>query len=232
MKSKSTLLFLSILLLVLVIGILTAQAQLRNFNQPDPDEGVRTLPTAGAAAGRVPAGRVVWHFVGRVIITPTGPDLLGYLTFIDGLPGPFFDGPAGEETAFFTLRLTAFGSTEEVTPGGDVGVMLLGPGAKFDVFHDPSPNQNWSDPATFSDGQLIGTFEESHFMSTGVGPASFNLFSSDLVFSDRFMFQGTMEDLGRIVPNGVTISNYSSNTPVSTDPFTIGFTGSAVAIGK
>ncbi len=166
-------------------------------------------------AGRVPAGRVAWHFVARLIFTPTGPELIGYLSFIDGLPGPFFDGPAGEGTAFFTLRLTMGGSTfEQVTPGGDVAVTLIGPGAKFDVFHDPSPNQVWSDPGTFSDGQLIGTFEESHFMGTAIGPSAFNLFSSDLVFSDVFRFQGTRQDLGRIVPFGVTINNTGSTTPI------------------
>ena len=168
------------------------------------------------------------------LITPTGPDLIGYLTFIDGLPAPFFDGPAGEGTAFFTLRLTPGSAQpfEEVTPGGDVDVLLVAPGPKFDVFHDPSPNQDWSDPDTFSDGQLIGTFEESHFMGTTIGPAAYNLFSSDLVFSDSFMFQGTRQDLGRIVPFGVTINNYGTNTPIFDPFFTLPFTGSAVAIGS
>ena len=68
-------------------------------------------------------------------------------------------------------------------------------------------------------------------MVTGIGPGSFGLFSSDLVFSDAFTFQGTEENLGRIVPNGVTINNNTSNTPVSFDPLALGFTGSAIAIG-
>ena len=196
---------------------------------------ISSLPSdllAAKSAGRVPAGRVAWHFVSRIQFTATGADLFGYLTFIDGLPEPFFNGPAGEGTAFFTVRLTGGPAPTFVTPGGDVDVTLIGPGATFDVFFDPSPNQDWSDPDTFSDGQLIGTFEESHFMGTAIGPSGFNLFSSDLVSSHRFRFQGTRQDLGSIVPFGVTINNTGSNTPISFTPVTIPFTGSAVAIGS
>ena len=48
MKTKSTLLFLSTLMLVLMIGVPTAQAQLRDLNEGVQDEVNRTLPTAGS----------------------------------------------------------------------------------------------------------------------------------------------------------------------------------------
>ena len=195
--------------------------------------GLPSEVLAAEPAGVVPAGRVAWHFVARIQFTATGVELFGYLTFIDGLPGPFFNGPAGEGTAFFTTRLQpGFPAPSFVSPGADINVTLIPPGGKFDVFYDPNPNGDWSDPDTFSDGQLIGTFDESHFMGTAIGPASFNLFSSDLVFSDAFTFQGTQQNLRQIVPSGVTIHNYGSSTPVSFDPFTQAFTGSAVAIGN
>ena len=43
MKSKSTLLFLSILLLVLMIGVPTAQAQFRELNEQDQDRDVNSI---------------------------------------------------------------------------------------------------------------------------------------------------------------------------------------------
>ena len=47
MKSKSTLLFLSILLLVLMIGVQTAQAQFRDLNEGDQDRDVYTIGMPG-----------------------------------------------------------------------------------------------------------------------------------------------------------------------------------------
>ena len=44
MKSKSTLLFLSILLLVLMIGFPTAQAQIRALNHGETMDPLATLP--------------------------------------------------------------------------------------------------------------------------------------------------------------------------------------------
>ncbi len=48
MKTKSTLLFLSVLLLVLMIGIPTAQSQFRDLDEGNPDEVYYTLPGGGA----------------------------------------------------------------------------------------------------------------------------------------------------------------------------------------
>ncbi len=53
MKTKSTLLFLSTLMLVLMIGVPTAQAQLRDLNEGVQDEVNRTLPAGGALVLRV-----------------------------------------------------------------------------------------------------------------------------------------------------------------------------------
>ncbi len=44
MKSKSTLLFLSMLLLVLMIGVPTAQSQFRDLDEGNPDEVYQTFP--------------------------------------------------------------------------------------------------------------------------------------------------------------------------------------------
>jgi len=191
---------------------------------------------------RVPAGAVAFHFVARIsfFAPPTPPVLVGYMAFIEGVPGPFFDAsgglPLGEATAFFTLRVTSAPQPIVLSPGSNVTAFLTPPGATFDVFFDETPNQNWANPASFSDGELIASFEESGFMSTSVGDpfgpgVSYNLFSSDLISSKRFSFNGQKIDFKKLIRNGVTTNNFGSSTPVSFDPFTLAFTGSAVAIG-
>ena len=120
---------------------------------------------------RVPAGAVAFHFVSRIsfFAPPTPPVLVGYMAFIEGVPGPFFDGTGtpGEATAFFTLRAT-FGPAAPIplNPGSNVEVLLIPPGTTFDVFLDETPNQDWANPDSFSDGDLIATFDESGLLST------------------------------------------------------------------
>ncbi len=195
-------------------------------------------------AQRVPAGAVAFHFVARIsFFGPMDPpELVGYIAFIENIPGPFFSGPPGEEgekTAFFTLRFTSGPPPIQLNPGSDVSVSLLPPGGRFDVYFDENPNQEWNMLDTFSDGKLIATFEESALLSTGVGQpfisgAFYNLFSSKLVFSKRFRFNGKRVDFKKLVPNGVTTNNFGSVTPVP-DGVTVAtqaFSGSAVAIGE
>ena len=189
---------------------------------------------------RVPAGAVAYHFLSRISFfpPPAPPELVGYIVFIEGVPGPLFDGPPGEATAFFTLRFNSGSGPPPITlsPGSNVAVILFPPGATFDVYFDETPDQDWADLDSFSDGELIATFEESALLSTNIGEpdgsgVSYNLFSSDLIYSKRFRFNGQRIDFKKLVRNGVTINNFVSLTPVSFSPFTLAFTGSAVAIG-
>ncbi len=190
---------------------------------------------------RVPAGAVAFHFVARISFPEFMPPVLvGYMAFIEGVPGPFFDAsggmPPSETTAFFTLRLTSAPPPIFLSPGSNVAVTVAPPGATFDVFFDETPNQDWAVPDSFSDGELIATFEESAFMSTSINEpdgsgVSYNLFSSDLISSKRFSFNGQKIYFKKLMRNGVTTNNFGSSTPVSFDPFTLAFTGSAVAIG-
>ena len=192
---------------------------------------------------RVPAGAVAWHFLARITFfaPPTPPSLVGYIAFIEGVPGPFFDAsggmPPSETTAFFTLRAT-FGPAAPIplNPGSNVEVLLIPPGTTFDVFLDETPNQDWANPDSFSDGDLIATFDESGLLSTTIPESdgsgvSYVTFSSDLIFSKRFRFNGQRIDFKKLVRNGVTINNFVRLTPVSFSPFTQAFTDSAVAIG-
>jgi len=191
---------------------------------------------------RVPAGAVAFHFVSRISFPASMPPVLvGYMAFIESVPGPFFDGtgglPPGETTAFFTLRAT-FGPAAPIplNPGSNVEVTLFPPGTTFSVYLDETPDQDWANPDSFSNGKLIATFDESGLLSTSIrepdgSGVSYTTFSSDLIFSKRFRFNGQRIDFKKLVRNGVTINNFGSLTPVSFSPFTQAFTGSAVAIG-
>ena len=188
---------------------------------------------------RVPAGAVAFHFLARISFPASmPPELVGYMAFIEGVPGPFFEGTPGEATAFFTLRLTSAGpSPIFLSPGSNVAVTVIPPGATFDVYFDETPDQDWANPDSFSDGELIATFEESWFAGTSISEpdgsgVSYNLFSSDLIFSKRFRFNDQNIDFKKLIRNGVTINNFGSSTPVSFSPFTVAFTGSAIAIGE
>lgn len=187
---------------------------------------------------QVPAGAVAFHFLARIsfFAPPTPPVLVGYMPFIEGIPGLLFEGAPGEATAFFTLRLDSGPPPIFLSPGSNVNVVFTPPGATFSVYFDGTPNQNWADPDSFSDGKLIARFEESGLLSTSVqepdgSGVSYNLFSSKLIYSAPFRFNGERFDFKKLMRNGVTTNNFSSLTPVSFSPFTQAFTGSAVAIG-
>ena len=190
---------------------------------------------------QLPAGKVAYHFLARITFFPTS-ELVGYLAFIEGVPGPFFAEtdqfgaamPPGESTAFFTTRVTAGVDPIFLSPGADIQTTILPPGTMFDVYLDKTPDQDWADPDSFSDGKLVATFKESGLMATNItgAGASYVLFSSELVYSKRFRFNGKRIDFKDLVGNGITINNFGSLTPVEGGPgLTQAFTGSAVAIG-
>ena len=182
---------------------------------------------------RVPAGAVAFHFVANLTFD-TGPELVGYIAFIEGVQGDLFDGTPGVNTARFTVRLDSatlpFPIDLPVDPNvpPEVVAYLIPSGATWGVYfnEDPDPTRTWADHALFSDGERVATFEESAFLGTHIVNAGmgYNLFSSRLIWSKRFRFNGQKVDFKKLVPNGVTINNVTSL-------LTSAFTASAVAIG-
>ena len=199
------------------------------------------------AVKRVPAGAVAFHFVADLSIRDAPPpeyvkaDLVGYIAFIEGVDGPLFDESVstvkGKDTAYFTISLTsptpppAFLKVE--TDPGLVVQFLEPAGAQFTVFYNPDPvSRDWNDPLTFQQGVPIAVFEESALLSTGVYGASFGLFSSSLVDSKPINFKGQRINFKRLVPNGVTTTNYSK--PRLDEDFNLlgsSFGGTSIAIG-
>lgn len=199
----------------------------------------------GNNVSQVPAGRVAYHFLARLSVDgSTGAsDLVGYIVFIEGVRGPFFDdtGPPGEATAFFTVRIRSdtFPAPIFLSPGSDVAALLFPPGSVFDVFFDETPDQAWDDLNTFSNGKRVATFKESALLSTSIinANAGYGLFSSDLITSTPFRFHGQRVDFKKLVPNGVTINNFATQTLLFDSSVPPGFSfskvfgASAVAIG-
>lgn len=206
-----------------------------------------TLMTINALAddqnnvvNRVRAGQIAYHFVVSATVPPDGPPLevVGYIAFIEGVDGPMFaDNPCPTappltgcvENAFFTLRVRRFsgGPFTPIVTADPPDVIRAGliTGLLFDVFLDRTPDQEWGNFDSFSNGQHIATFEESTFLNTvNVGGAAFNLFSSTLESSTPVIYHGQTVDFGQLVPNGITSNNFGSMASTSA-------TGSAIAIG-
>ncbi len=163
---------------------------------------------------RIPDGAVAFHFV--LDLNYVTGDLVGYVAFIEGVDRPLFAGDPSEHTAYFSIRLTRLTPPLielPVEPDPALTVNLIEPGGQFTIFFNAHPSsRNWTDPDTFSQGVPIAVFEESALLSTqananfpGVG---FNVFSSKLIDSTRIKFYGQRINFRRLVPNGVTITNF------------------------
>ncbi len=204
------------------------------------------LFTAAAEERRdaVPAGKTVLSFVDRLILNPGVEALvIGYFPVIRGIPGPLFSGTARNETAaFFTYSLNAAGGTVLDNGGGpnvpgDTSVALLPSGESFKVYYNAVPNQSWSDPDSFSAGELVATFKSAPGTSTSSGPVTLVTQSYLFESSRDFVFDGKTYNFKNLVPHGFTVSSFGSNIPLgggTTPPtFPLVFTGagSGIAVG-
>ena len=192
-----------------------------------------------AVVKRVPAGAVAFHFVFDLSFV-TG-EFVGYVAFIEGVDGPLFSGPPSEDTAYFTVRLTGPVPPPinlPVAPDPALAVQLIPPGGEFTLYFDSSPgDRDWNAPGTFSDGVPIAVFDESALLGTsafGTFPGVFfNVFSSRLVDSTPVYFNGQRIDVGKLVPDGVTITNFGNAVRFFPNEFSPGASGggAATAIG-
>src|ERR1035437_9016646 len=183
-----------------------------------------SIPPMLAQEGRPPVGRVAYHFVARLLQSPTGTFfVIGYVNFLDGVSAPLFDGAPGEKTALMTFRSDVFSAAPLFN--GNV-VVLNWPPAPAPVvkfYLNNSPNQDWNQPDSFSGGQLIGSFSARVGQIVITGTTAVVTYSYDWVSPQHFSLGGKMVNLGRLSPGGGTISNYVSTVPVSTT--VLGFPG-------
>ena len=189
----------------------------------------------GNGTGAVPAGQVAWQLVGKSLLNlETGMgQVLGYFTYLNGVPGPMFAGPPGESTAFFTLRSEPF--SLETFPNGNILIGLLGP-EMFRVYLDTTPDQAFEDPASFSDGQTLATLDRLPAQLNFVGPVFVDTFSARLVSARNFFWQDRQLNIRRLTPGGVTVHVAGSTeflpSGVADFPVSVSFGASGVAIGR
>jgi hypothetical protein len=195
--------------------------------------GLATMVSAQSDAEHsTPAARVVMYLVGRAFLNPSigQGEVVGYITNINGIRGPLFSGPRSESTAFFTFRSDVF-ALQPLPTNGDVGLSLVSPGA-FSIYLHANPDGDWSNPDTFSSGQLVATFKRGESLFLQIGPASSHVLSESLVSSSDFKFAGRKFNFDCLA-NRVTFSEFISNTPVpGVEGFPVGlpFAANAVAV--
>ena len=170
------------------------------------------MPNAAPKTQQTPAGRTVWHHVGRVFLNPTTGKFVyvGYLVHIDPINGSLFNGSPSESTAYFTFS-TDLAQLTPLPNNNDVALDLVSAGT-FSVYYNATPAADWSNPASFSSGKLIATFhrKESLFADRAV---AFHSLSETLMWSSDFEFDGQTYNFNRIAPNGITFAQFFSTAP-------------------
>jgi len=162
-----------------------------------------------AAQESVPTGDVAADLAGRLLVDTSGnAQLIGYYSYISGIQGTFFSGPTSEATAFFTFRSTPF--TIEIVPNGNLFQLFSTPAAGLteyidSVYLNERPAGNFQDPDSFSKGQLIAQFKNTHFTGTTTGVAGNEAGSLQLISSRDFVFQGQTYNLRKLT-HELTIS--------------------------
>jgi len=182
--------------------------------------------------GIVASSAVDCYFVGRGYLNATGQgQVAGYFTNIKGISGSLFNGSPSEATAFFTFRSDVFSLTPLPT-NGDVGLNFVSAGT-FSIYYNANPNGDWSNPNTFSDGQLVARFSRDETLFLQIGPVSQHVLTETLLSSQNFRFNNQTYSFSRLTPDGITLNEFVSNTPLqgTTDfPFGLAFAGNGVAI--
>ena len=200
-------------------------------------------------AQQIPAGAVACYFVGRAFVQVdsqgqfVGGQVVGYFTDISGIGASdslfklSSTGPS-EQTAFLTFRSDVFSLTP-LPSNGDIGLDLVSAGT-FNIYYNPKPDGNWTNPDTFSGdqpfpGQPIAQFNRPESLHLAIlqsdvaNPPPFESISEHtltetLVSSQSFTFNGHRYDFRILLPSGVTLNQPASNTGVpGVTNFPVGF---------
>ena len=171
-----------------------------------------------AEAQTIPPSAVVCNLVGRLYLDPnTGKaEVGGYFTDINGIGGSdsLFNGTPSENTAFFTFHTTV--SISSLPSNGDI-TPLLGSAGLYDIFYNPVPNGDWSNPSSFASGQLIAHFSRPELLLIQFDSFSFSehTVTETLLDARDFVFKGHRYNFKELTPGGITLINFISNTALS-----------------
>lgn len=187
-----------------------------------------------AQSAPTPAGTVGWNLVARAVINPTNGNafVYGYFTQINGINAPLFSSPSpSEASAYFTFRSTPF-QIQPIGNNGDISISNVTPGM-FSIYQNSSPHGDWTNPDTFSSGQVIATYNRDGFQLNKYANTTLEASTSTLATSLVFNFANNSSNFSTLIP-AVTSTNTFSNTPlmgVSADyPLALAFTGHAVIL--
>jgi hypothetical protein len=189
-----------------------------------------TPDTAGKTQ-ETPAGRIVWSHVGRVFVNPSNGQFVyvGYLVHIGGIDGSLFNGSPSESTAHFTFS-TDIAQLTPLPNNGDVALDLVSAGT-FSVYYNAKPNADWSNPASFSSGKVIATFQRKESLFPLIGPVSFHSLSETLLSSHNFEFGGQTWNFNHIASHGITFAQFFSTAPqTGTADYPVAFSGAGTVI--
>ncbi len=160
-----------------------------------------------ASLSPLPAGSVGAQIVGRIIMDAnlTG-ELIGVFPVIAGIPN-VFTAERNEASAFFTCRSTKF--RVELTRNGSVfhlrTVPVEGDRILLNLYYDRTPNQDYSKPETFSDGQAIGSWRWHSSNGTLSQPLASLTGGVDYISSSDFTHQGQTLNLRTLAENGTIL---------------------------
>lgn len=114
---------------------------------------------------KVPVGAIAAQLTGRLVGSGgiAGEyEFLCYATFIEGLGASLFTGDPSEQTALITLRSDKF-RFQTLANGTLIhfGRLILPgtPPAQVRVYYTTNPSRDFSEPDSFSQGQLVGVLQ-------------------------------------------------------------------------
>jgi hypothetical protein len=192
-----------------------------------------------AEAQQTPSSAVACYLVGRFYLNTTSlqGEVVGYLTNIhgifDGMSDPLFNGAPSERTAFFTFRSDMF-SLNPLPANGDLGLFLVSAG-EFNIFFNPAPNCDWSNPDTFSNGKQIAHFTRPGVLDLQFESTSQHAITETLISSRSFTFKGHNYNFSEIAPGGITLYEAISNTSlpgVASFSIVLPFAATGVAVSN
>jgi hypothetical protein len=162
---------------------------------------------------KVPPATIAAHLAGRLAGTPNGDfQLIGYVTYVEGLGGNLFAGAPSEQTALISFRTdpfrfnvipngTALQVSRQIVPGG--------PPSQTRIYYNPAPARDFTKPETFSTGQQIGVLQARSFQGI-------------LVPSQMFSIAGSMDVTST---NDLVLGGVSVNLNILSSVITITFAG-------
>ncbi len=186
---------------------------------------------------RLSPGAVAAQLHGRALVDlDLTCQMIGYYTSIAGISSPLFSGEPGAANAYFTFRSAPF--RVEVLQNGPMAHLfsrpISGDSVLIELFYDDTPDQDYRDPESFSDGIRIAVFRVRNGMTTALPPAlGVNAGSMELVSSRAFTFAGLTVNIADFGQNATL--RFRSTEPelsgTSRFPFAIPFAGTVLAVG-